>query len=110
MSEETVFIGHYAEKIQDEIDGLLKLLPVIEEVQWDPSPAVQTDRDPEMKDRIITGALVDPTASITCDPQRLAVRAQAIRSERIMKDALVRVRGVRRGLEIALDNWEHGKS
>jgi hypothetical protein len=43
------------------------------------------------------------------DPVRAQARLQVKRSERIMADALVKVRGVRRGLEISLNNWERAR-
>jgi hypothetical protein len=43
------------------------------------------------------------------DPARLAMRAQVVRSERLLRAALVNVAGVRRGLEIRAGAWEVGE-
>jgi hypothetical protein len=105
MSEETVFIQHHAEEIAEEIPRLLAVLAVVEEIQWEKSPAPEQ----EVVDRRPKSAPPDPVGETVVDPVRAQARLQVKRSERIMADALVKVRGVRRGLEISLNNWERAR-
>jgi len=104
VSEETVFIQGYAEQLAEEVEQLIALLPVIEEAQWEKSPGLE--RAAETADRHVSSAPSDPVGDTVADPARLEIRSQAKRSERLMKDALVKVRGVRRGFEISFNRWE----
>jgi len=102
MSEETVFLQHYVELLQQEVDLLMDVLPFVEEVEWSASPAAHR----EVQDRMVKNTRVDPVGGAASDPKRLAIREQSRRSEAILKEALVGARGVRRGLERALRDWD----
>jgi len=104
VSEETVFIQHYAEQLREEADRILALLPVIEDIQWERSP--RTERAVETADRKASSAPSDPVGDAVVDPVRLEVRKQAKRSEQVMKDALIKAQGTRVGFERSLARWE----
>lgn len=72
-------------------------------VQWQPSPVPKPRDDTTERAK---GGHGDPTPSIVADGRRLDLRAQVEASRRTLRDAAVAVRGVRRGLEIALLRWE----
>ena len=107
MSEETVFVQHHLELLEAEVRKTLELLPAVEDAQWAHSPS-QTG-PPELPDRRVVGKHGDPTGNTVADPSRLQLREQSKRSERLVRDALLKVRGVRRGLEISLVKWQHGE-
>lgn len=94
----------YAAKTIAEAEGLLRLLEVVDEAQWASSPAASVEREAKVANT--SGAVDDPTGVIVTDPSRLAIREQVVRSERLLRHALVNVAGVRRGLEIRLHQWE----
>lgn len=100
-------IRMYAEQAITEAEGLLRLLPVVEEMQWERSPA-HLGEDDGVRVANMSGAPADPTADIVTDPQRLALRSQVQRSESLVRHALVNITGVRRGLEIRMAGWETG--
>jgi hypothetical protein len=87
-------------QIRDEVQILESLWPIALEVQWDRAP-VDVVGTP-LKRR---AERPDPTADIVCDESRLSLRRQLIRSNEELAEAMVRVRGVRRGLELALSRY-----
>jgi hypothetical protein len=107
MSDEVENIERFAAQLIVEAEGLLRLLPAVSEMQWESSPAYLGEDD-GVRVANMSGAPADPVADTVTDPQRMALRLQVQRSERLMRDALIRVRGVRRGLEIRMVGWETG--
>jgi|LakMenEpi03Aug12_release.lakeMendotaPanAssembly.Ray.scaffolds.fasta_scaffold381529_2 hypothetical protein len=99
-------IEHHLALLIAEAEALLPLLAVVDAAQWEASPAGMIEREVRVADT--SGAINDPTGAIVTDPARLAIRTQVQRSERLVKDALVKVAGVRRGLEVAMSRWETG--
>lgn len=93
-----------AARLIAEAEGLLGLLPLVGEAQWDPAPANRVEA--EVKVVNASGAVDDPVGNAVADPMRLALREQVVRSEALLKDALVKAAGVRRGLEIRMARWE----
>lgn len=92
---------------RDLAQDVAALLPILLEVQWDASP--QPDFD--AKERRITGRYSDPTAHAALDPRRLALRRRLARSESDLEAIVIRLRGVRRAMEMALgDVAEAGAS
>ena len=92
------------EQLNAELLALDDLWPVASELQWEKAP-VDSLR-PALKRR---GERPDPTADIVGDPARQQLRYQMRISETHLTDALVHVRGVRRGLEIALGRYGYGE-
>ena len=88
----------------DEIVQLQRVLPLATEVQWDRSTASRGERDET--GRRASGGHSDPTADVATDPARLHVREVLTRGERLLAEAVVLLRGLRRGLERAMTDWE----
>lgn len=93
---------HLVTLLKMELDALEAALVPALEAQWQPAPYVRTD-DTGIKSQ---GGINRPTEDCALDGRRMALRAQVLRSERILRDTAVAVRGVRRGLERSLDRWE----
>jgi hypothetical protein len=92
--------------VRAECDSLEATLPAAYAAQWLPSPVPRPREDTAERAK---GGHGDPTPSIALDDRRLAVREQLHRSEAVVRDAVVAVRGVRRGLEMRLVEWEGEK-
>jgi hypothetical protein len=107
MSNEVNEMQRLTAHIISEAEGLFRLLPIVEEMQWEASPAHSVEREVQVKST--HGEVSDPTGDTVTDPARLALRAQVVRSERLLRAALVNVVGVRRGLEIRASAWEVGE-
>lgn len=107
MSNEIVNMQRLTAQLLAEAEGLFRLLPVVEEMQWEASPAHSVEREVQVKST--HGEVSDPTGDTVTDPARLALRSQVVRSERLLRAALVNVAGVRRGLEIRMGAWEVGE-
>jgi hypothetical protein len=88
--------------IRLEGDALAGLLQEGSAVQWSASPVPRPRDDTTERAK---GGHGDPTPSIVVDDRRLAVRDQVVRSEKVLRDAALALRGVRRGLEISLASW-----
>jgi hypothetical protein len=96
-----------AAEARDLAQDVAALLPILLEVQWDASPRPELDA----KERRITGRYADPTARAALDPARLALRRRLARSESDLEAVVIRLRGVRRAMELALgDVAEAGTS
>ena len=93
-----------AARLISEGESLLALLPLVGEAQWDQAPALRTET--EVKVANASGVVDDPVGNAVVDPLRLALREQVLRSEGLLKAALVNAMGVRRGLEIRMARWE----
>lgn len=89
--------------LRDECSTLVTLLPMVGDSQWRSSPIPRPREDTSER---ATGGHGDPTPTIALDEQRLALREQLLRSEVVVRNAAVAVRGARRGLEISLSRWE----
>lgn len=85
---------------RDDLAALLPVLDICVDVQWERSPQPHLD----VSERKRTGSYNDPTAQAALDRARLGIRTTLARSERELTDAVVSLRGVRRGLELALAN------
>lgn len=72
-------------------------------VRWDRSPATMGPSD-RLGVSTHDGP-ADPTADTATDPNRLYLTTVIQRAEKPLRAALVGIRGVRRGLELALDYW-----
>lgn len=82
--------------IRAETDLLADSLDIARSVQWEaPHPLPVENGQP-----------ANPTADTATDAERLALRLQIIRSERVLREAAIAVSGVRRGLERALDPYD----
>lgn len=100
-------IAHLVDLVTAEAALLAELLPEALAVQWQATPRLAS---PSSEAKRTEGAApADPTADIALDGQRLAMRAQILRSEALLGRSAVALRGVRRGLERSLDRW-HGDS
>lgn len=90
---ETATAERLIELIRAEADELADLLPKATSVQWLPVRPTATE----------PGQPADPTGETATDPDRLALRLQIIRSERLLRETAIALRGVRLGLATALD-------
>lgn len=86
-----------------EVDQLAAVTGPALEARWSPSPVPRPRDDTTERS---TGAHSDPTADIALDERRMALSVQIMKSERLLEQALVAIRGVRRGLERTLERWE----
>lgn len=86
----------------EEAEALLAVLPTALAVRYDRSLASRGERDTVRRP---TGGHSDPTADTATDPHRLHLSTVLTRSEPHLTDAVVRLRGVRRALERAMDHW-----
>jgi hypothetical protein len=94
-------LRYLADLAVTEMEALRPLLESALAVQWDRGP--RPEREVEIKAQ---GGRSDPTSDVAVDPGRLHVRRTLVRAEPYLADAVTRLRGVRRGLERALDHWE----
>jgi hypothetical protein len=99
---DTYALMHLLDLIETEAAQLREVLGPALEAQWQPSVRENTENT-EVKSR---AEIPNPTLDTVMDGRRMALRAQVLRSERIMRQTAINVRGVRRGLERALDHWE----
>lgn len=86
-----------------EIAALAPVLDKALAAQWSVPPARRPDEDTAERSK---GPHSDPTLGIALDERRLALSAQVKESDRVLRDAIVAVRGVRRGLELRFGEWE----
>lgn len=93
-------------RMTKEVEMLADVAALALDAQWSPSPVTRARDDTSERE---TGVRSDPTSAVALDDRRLALRLQVIKSERIIKEALVSIIGVRRGFERALDQWEGSK-
>lgn len=96
-------LGRLLQLCRDECSALAALLPAVGDSQWLASPALLPGEDTTERSKGIHG---DPTPGIALDARRLALRAQIQESEIALRGAAIAVRGVRRGLERRLADWE----
>jgi hypothetical protein len=91
-----------ARMARDDAEAILDLLGPVLEAQWDRGCA------PARNDtgRRAKGGHADPTADVALDEDRLHIRSVVKRAQGSLFQATYRLRGVRRGLERALDEWE----
>jgi hypothetical protein len=99
MSDENV--TRLIEHLREEAARLEKLWPVAVECQWMAAPRLSG----VVAERKGRGERVDPTAGVALDDARLALRTQIARSEALVRESVVNARGVRRGIEIALERY-----
>lgn len=92
-----------AEIAVEECGALAAMLPAALEYQWRRPSSVRPDVDTTERE---TGGHSDPTADVALDGRRLRLRAQVIKSERVLRDAVIAARGVRVGLEKALAAYD----
>lgn len=101
--EDDELIEALVARIRAESDELAAILPRAVGAQWRPA---QIPRPREDTAERASGGHSNPTLDTVADGRRLRLRVQVLRSERVLRDAAVALRGVRRGLEIALSRWE----
>lgn len=85
---------------------IAELAPVLDRAraaQWSVPPRRRPDEDTTERSQ---GPHSDPTPGIALDERRLSLSAQVKESERVLREAVVAVRGVRRGLELRFGEWE----
>lgn len=87
---------------RDDAEAILALLDPVLEAQWDPG------RTPARNEtgRRAQGGHADPTADVALDSDRLYMRSVVTRSGPSLAQAAYRLRGVKRGLQRALEQWE----
>jgi hypothetical protein len=90
----------YSQRIENAVPELVTLLTLAELLRWDRPPSDVAK--PALKRR---AERPDPTADLACDADRLALSGQLDRSEFLLREALVRVLGVKVGLEKALARY-----
>lgn len=84
------------ELVRAEAEALALSYDIARSVQWDaPHPLPVENGQP-----------ANPTADTATDAERLALRLQIIRSERLLREAVVALAGVRIGLDRALKPYE----
>lgn len=89
--------------LERELAELRKIAPAALDAQWSPAPVPRPRDDTAERAK---GGHSDPVPAIVLDARRLALRAQVLRSEDLLRAALVNVSGVRQGLDRALASWE----
>ena len=89
MEEE---LSHYLDLLDEEVARLRLALPVATEVQWEAPPVPSGSRRSG-------SSVADPTGNTASDSARLQLRYQLRCSAPLLKNAVINVRGVRRGLE-----------
>lgn len=89
--------------MKKEVETLTDVALVALEAQWQASPVSRARDDTTERSQ---GERSDPTSEVALDERRLALRLQVIKSERIIRQALTSIIGVRRGFEMTLDRWE----
>ena len=99
MSENEEELAHYLDLLDEEVARLRLALPAAVEVQWEAPPA------PEQARRRAGSAVADPTGNTASDSARLQLRYQLRCSAPLLKNAVINVRGVRRGLERRLSPY-----
>lgn len=88
-----------------EADLLDALLPVATAAQWTAAPVARSREDTTERAKNMRS---DPTSAIALDSDRIALRAQVVRSEHALRTAIMTLRGVRIGLTRALAPWQDG--
>jgi hypothetical protein len=86
-----------------EADLLAATLPDALAAQWEAHPHPRSREDSQ--ERKTTG-VSDPTFHTASDDERLRLRRQVVRSTAILRRTAIELRGVRRGLELTLGEWE----
>ena len=104
-SKEEVAILALIELIGVEARRLADFYSEAQDLQFEAPRQVRSADDETAKAK---GSHSDPTPIIAADERRLALRLQVIRSERVLNDAAIALRGVRRGFERALDAYGIG--
>lgn len=87
----------------EEAEALLAVLPAALAARLDRSLASRGV--PDETGRRPVGGHSDPTAETATDPHRLHLSTVLDRSAPHLADAAVRIRGVRRALDRAMDRW-----
>lgn len=93
--------------VRQETDALAEVLPDALIRQWSTSPALKPREDTTER---ASGAHSDPTGDAALDDRRLQVRAFVREAEALLRDTAARTRGVRLGLERAVDRWNGEKA
>lgn len=96
-------LGGLIEWARAELADLERVVPAATEAQWTAPPRVQPADDTPQRSK---GIHSDPTPSIALSDHRLRLRDQVISSERLLRETIVALRGVRIGLERSLSAWE----
>ena len=103
MNSGTERLKQLADLLVQEGKRLAELVEHIDDDQWYMPPKSSMPVDDV---RVAKGGRVpDPTGETVVNPARLAVRHQFQRSERLVTDAVVKARGVRRGFERSYAGW-----
>lgn len=92
-----------AEMARAEAEALAELLPAALEYQWRRPASGRADTDTSER---ASGVYSDPTPDVALDGRRLRLRAQVLQSERILRETVIRARGIRRGLERAIEAYD----
>jgi hypothetical protein len=98
-------VSHLIELIRAEVDALEAVLPDAIAVQCMPSPVPRPREDTVEREK---NRRSNPTLDTVLDERRLRLSQQVLRSRRLLRNAVIAARGVRRGLEISLVAW-HGE-
>lgn len=93
--------------VRQEADALAEILPDAISRQWSTSPALKPREDTTERS---SGAYSDPTGDTALDDRRLEVRAFVREAEGVLRETAARTRGVRLGLERAIDRWNGSKA
>ena len=97
-----------AASLAREVALLAAALPAATDAQWVASPIPKPRFDTSQRAQDDRHA--DPTSDVALDTRRLALRQQIVDSEAMLREALITVVGVRRGIEIRLARWAGGHS
>lgn len=90
--------------IREETEALHRLIPGASDRQWSASPVPRPRED--TSERSSGDRPADPTADVVLDARRLALRAEVIRSERSLREAAIRLRAARKGLDRAIARFD----
>ena len=92
-----------AQLIEQETEELMSALPAALARQWTASPVPKPREDTTQR---ASGGKSDPTSDIVMDQRRLAVRETVIRSEVVLRDALIALRGTRLAMVRAVARYD----
>jgi hypothetical protein len=89
-----------------EVDALEAVLPAVIDVHLLPAPVARPREDTAEREK---NRRSNPVLDTVLDDRRLHLSQQLLRSRNLLRSAVIAVRGVRRGLEVSLNEW-HGES
>ena len=89
-------------QVRQEADAIEQLIPAATAAQWTKAPVARPAEDTAERSR---GVPADPTADTVLDTDRVYLREQVLRSERVIRVMIAALRRARADLERGLAPW-----